>query len=77
MSLQKIIWVSKSSSNKSWLSTMTGIIREALDKDEYSCGAFLDFHLTLKAFDTVNHEILIAKLNHCGVRGIYLDWFKS
>ena len=56
---------------------MTGIIREALDKDEYSCGAFLDFHLTLKAFDTVNHEILIAKLNHCGVRGIYLDWFKS
>ena len=53
---------------------MTGIIREALDKDEYSCGVFLDFQ---KAFDTVNHEILIAKLNQCGARGIYLDWFKS
>ena len=53
---------------------MTGIIREALDKDEYSCGIFLDFQ---KAFDTVNHEILIAKLNHCGARGINLDWFKS
>ena len=30
-----------------------------------------------KAFNTVNHEILMSKLQHNGIRGVMLRWFKS
>ena len=38
-------------------------IREQLDKGHFACGNFVDFQ---KAFDTVDHHILIQKLNYCG-----------
>ena len=38
------------------------------------CCIFLDF---AKAFDTVNHNILINKLNHYGIRGNALKWLES
>ena len=56
------------------LISITEKIRESLDNNEYSCGVFLDFQ---KAFDTVNHNILLKKLHHYGIRGITNDWFKS
>ena len=46
----------------------------ALNNDEIVLGVYLDFS---KAFDTVNHEILIMKLYKYGIRGIILEWFKS
>ena len=44
---------------------------ESLEKKKKSVCIFLDF---AKAFDTVNHQILLKKLNYYGVRGLLLKW---
>ena len=36
-------------------------IRQALDKGYIGCGIFVDLQ---KAFDTNDHEVFLAKLNH-------------
>ena len=49
-------------------------ISNALEEGEFVLGLFLDFS---KAFDTVNHHILFAKLEFYGIRGTALELFKS
>ena len=56
------------------LINLTENIRQALDEGYIGCGIFVDLQ---KAFDAVHHEILLAKLNHYGIRGASNDWFRS
>ena len=56
------------------LVSITEKIREALDTGHFACGVFIDLQ---KAFDTVDHDILISKLEHYGARGIAKNWFSS
>ena len=49
-------------------------IVETLEKNEVGVCIFLDF---AKAFDTVNHDILLDKLERYGIRGIALSWIRN
>ena len=55
------------------LSMLEGII-EANEKNYFTIGIYLDYS---KAFDTVNHVILLKKLEYYGIRGIALKWFEN
>ena len=47
---------------------------DSIEQKKFSCSVFLVF---AKAFDTVNHYILLNKLEYYGIRGVALDLFKS
>ena len=49
-------------------------IAKAIDDKKFMMGIFIDLS---KAFDTLNHSILLQKLMNYGIRGISNDWFKT
>ena len=53
---------------------LTRDITGSFEKGEYTLGVFIDLS---KAFDTVDHQILIKKLQYYGIDGTALEWFKS
>ena len=56
------------------LLTFVEKVTHALEKFSHTIGIFLDFS---KAFGTINHDILLNKLSHYGIRGKALEWFRS
>ena len=52
------------------LINITENTRKALDDQNIGCGVFVELQ---KAFDTVDHQILLAKLNHYGICGVSND----
>ena len=53
---------------------MVDRISAAIDNGEYPIGILIDLS---KAFDTINHSILLDKLEYYGIRGFALKWFES
>ena len=63
--------------NHSTINALTEFTSEILNSIENkltSIAVYLDLS---KAFDTLDHNILLRKLHHYGIRGIALDWFRS
>ena len=65
---------SKNKSTESALCEFQDLIVNALDNKQYALGLFIDFS---RAFDVVDHEILLNKLDRYGVRGVALNLFSS
>ena len=53
---------------------LTDYILDHMDRQLITGSAFIDLK---KAFDLVDHECLLFKLEHYGVRGSSLDWFRN
>ena len=53
---------------------LADLIKKYLDNDYYVCGVFINIQ---KAFDTVNHDVLLGKLQYYGIHGLGNNWLSS
>jgi len=55
-------------------SSLNESVYEALNERKYVGGIFVDLR---KAYDTIDHRIILEKLNAYEIRGVVLSWFRS
>ena len=64
-------------SKRSWeqaITELVGYVLQSKNRNEHSTSIFLNLS---KAFDTLEHSILLQKLERYGVHGVVLKWFES
>ena len=49
-------------------------LTKSLDNKTITVGVFIDFK---KAFDTIDHSLLLNKLEYYGIKGVALNWLQS
>ena len=54
--------------------SLVDYLTNSFEINKLTCGIFLDIS---KAFDTIDHNILLSKLCKCGIRGNTLNWFMN
>jgi hypothetical protein len=59
---------------KTAIAEFLGGVYKSLDEREISIGLFLDL---TEAFDLVNHDILLRKMERMGIRGVAINWFRT
>jgi len=64
----------KNSSTEHALLQLVEDITKSFEQGSYTLGVFIDLS---KAFDTVDHKILFAKLRYYGISGKYYEWICS
>ena len=64
----------KGRSTEQAIAEITDNLKNAIDNNLFTCGVFLDF---AKAFDTVNHNLRLQKMEMYGIRGLPLQWFTN
>ena len=64
----------KGSSTEKAILNLTEFFYKNLNERNHSIAIFVDFK---KAFDLLDHQILLKKMEHYGVRGIALKWFEN
>ena len=57
-----------------WVSELISAVIKGKDEGLYTVALFLDLS---KAFDFLDHQMILTKLEKYGIRGVALDWFRS
>ena len=72
--MYKSVWLPQKYNTSDAIIEFLDYVYSSLDSRQSTIAEYLDFS---KAFDTVNHNILMSKLLHNGGRGVMQHWFES